>query len=64
MLNKIDRVLDIAETIICGIICVAMLVVTCMIVIWRYILVSPGRRGRTLSDVLVRILGLCNGGKA
>lgn len=40
MLNKIDRVLDIAETIICGIICVAMLVVTCMIVIWRYILVS------------------------
>ncbi|BAL01263.1 putative transporter [Oscillibacter valericigenes Sjm18-20] len=41
MLDKIDRILNIFETIICGVVCIAMLVITCMIVIWRYILVSP-----------------------
>ncbi len=41
MLEKIDRALNIAESVICGIICAAMLIVTCMIVIWRYILVAP-----------------------
>jgi TRAP-type C4-dicarboxylate transport system permease small subunit len=41
MLDKIDHVIHTIETVICGIICAAMLIVTCLIVIWRYILVAP-----------------------
>ena len=41
MINKVDRVLSAIETVLCGVTCAGMLVVTVMIVIWRYILVSP-----------------------
>ncbi|MDD3165413.1 MAG: TRAP transporter small permease [Oscillospiraceae bacterium] len=41
MLDKIDRVLNVIETIVCAIICAGMLIVTCMIVVWRYVLVAP-----------------------
>jgi len=41
MLKKINHFLNFCEIIICAVICAMMLIVTCMIVIWRYILVSP-----------------------
>lgn len=41
MLEKIDRILSAIETVMCGITCAGMLIVTCMIVVWRYVLVSP-----------------------
>ena len=41
MLNKIDKALTVLEIAVSGVICAAMLIVTCMIVIWRYILVQP-----------------------